>query len=156
MKGEASYEFYIQGPKVIDVGFRPFISDVLYNFELPGRPVNDYKKNQVYAGVYGSREKVDTVHQYLSENHPKGAKVEKLTNPEKTAEPLHEIPHSFNDMHIYAAHLTLGQMNTFVQEAKKIETKLDKLDKLEDMNTSINELTKVLKKKFQTKKHQKP
>jgi len=119
-KRNAFYEFYIKGRKVIGIGYRAFISDVLYNMELPGRLVNDNINNQVYVGVYGSIDKVNSVRSYLTKNKPKVARVSSITRPQITTKPLHKIPKDLNSMHIYAAHLTLGQMSIFTDEAQKL------------------------------------
>ena len=146
MDGKAYHEFHVGGEKVLGVGYRPYISDVLYNMDLPGRPVNDYANNQAYVGVYGPKDKVMEVHGYLKKHHPEDAKVAEITKPVKTAEPEHEIPRNLNDMHVYATHLSLGQMNTFVHEAKQIKGQLKKLDQLEGMNTKLDGMNTKLGK----------
>lgn len=156
MKGEAFYEFYIRGSNVFGVGYRPFISDVLYNMELPGRPVNEYDNGAVYVGVYGTGDKVAAAHSFLTENRPPSAVVSEVSKPVKTAEPLHEIPSNLNDMHIHASHLALSQMTAFVEEAQKLRSEVregfaslasETRDGFSKMSDSITSLSETLQKK---------
>lgn len=108
--------FVIFGPKVQNVGYRPFLVGKFPNFDLQGRVWNDASGLAVEIEVYGRKPDIEAFYDFVMKYKPKGARIEYITKPffKKT----NKIP--FFRIMTQTGYLTIEQLSKGVEYQKQL------------------------------------
>lgn len=129
MKDKMRLKIAIEGPKVHDIGYRPFLLEATLDHNLDGfYAENKIKERQrlVEARVEGQADLLKEFQNFVESNHPPDAKVEKVSAEEYTG-------HVMNiDRYLHL--LQIKQLEKGIQSLQNIDGKQDQaLGKMDTM-----------------------
>jgi len=108
--------FVILGPRVQNVGYRPFLVGKFQNFDLQGKVWNDSTSLAVEVEVYGRKRNIEAFYDFVMKYKPKGAKIEYITKPsfKKTRQ------NPFFRIMTQTGYLTIEQLSKGVEYQKQL------------------------------------